>query len=179
MRTKINLGPVFALIAACLLAGCASYPISKPLRQAARKDITFEQALKDPTPYKGALVIWGGYIIDVVNSSTGTEVSVLETPLCGEEPRQPETSQGRFIAYIDKFLDPAVFRKGRKVTVAGNITGREVRPLGKIDYAYPVLEIEELHMWERERPYPYDPMFDFGFWYGPGGFYDGYEYRHW
>ena len=173
---------ISAVIAGCLLAGCASYPISKPLRLAARNDITFERAVKDPNAYKGALVIWGGHIISVVNTSTYTELTVLDTPLgSDEEPKPTDSSPGRFIARIEKFLDPAVFRYGRKVTVAGKIAGQETAPLGKTEYAYPVLDIEELHMWGRDYPYRYEPMFDIGLWYGPGFFFEGHEgmeHRH-
>jgi len=178
MRTSTVLGPVLGILAGVLLAGCATSPISKTLRREARKDVPFERAAKDPNAYKGALVIWGGYIVDVVNASSSTDVTVLDAPLeSADEPGLAEKSRGRFIARINRFLDPAIYRKGRKVTVAGKINGQEVLPLGKITYAYPVLDVEELSMWARERPYPYDPAFEFGFWYGPGFFNEDLEFR--
>lgn len=178
MSTRTSLKVTLAVLAGSLLAGCATSPISKTLRQQARKDVTFERAVKDPDADKGALVIWGGYIVDVVNAPGYTELTVLDAPLeAGDQPGLAENSKGRFLARINRFLDPAVYRKGRKVTVAGKITGQETRPLGKIDYAYPVLDVDELHMWARERPYPYDPSFEYGFWYGPGYFNEGFEFR--
>jgi outer membrane lipoprotein len=142
-----------AVLAACLLAGCASSPVSRPLLQAAERDITFELAAKGPEAYKGSLVIWGGYIVDAVNVSSGTELMVLDTPLTGaDEPAPPETSTGRFLARLGRFLDPAIYVKGAKVTVAGRIDGWEMQPLGKIQYAYPVLKAEEIHLWPQEKP---------------------------
>ncbi len=178
MRINIYAKAAFAVLAGALLAGCASSPISKTLRQEASKDLTFERAVKDPNAYKGTLVIWGGYIVAVANTPAYTELTVLETPLeSADEPGLAEGSQGRFLARINKFLDPAVYRKGRKVTVAGKISGQETRQLGKIDYAYPVLDADEIHMWAREKPYPYDPAFEFGFWYGPAFMDEGFEYH--
>ena len=153
MVTKMKLESVCAVFAACLLAGCATSPISKPLRLAAEKDVTFERASKGPEAFKGSLVIWGGYIVDTVNVSSGTEIIVLDTPLVGaDEPAPPEASAGRFLARVNKFLDPAVYSKGAKVTVAGRLAGWEMQPLGKIQYPYPVLKVEEIHLWPQEKP---------------------------
>lgn len=153
MAVKIKPGSVFAAFAACLLAGCAASPVSKPLRLAAERDVTFERAAKGPEAFKGSLVIWGGYVVDTVNVSSGTEVTVLDTPLNGDDgPMPPEASAGRFLAKFDKFLDPAIYSKGAKVTVAGRIAGWEMQPLGKIQYAYPVLKAEEIHLWPQEKP---------------------------
>jgi outer membrane lipoprotein len=153
MKTKAELKYFFSVFAACLLAGCAASPISKSLRGEAKKDVTFERALKAPETFKGALVIWGGYIVDTVNISSGTEIVVLDTPLeSADAPKPPETSPGRFLARVNKFLDPAVYSKGAKVTVAGRIAGWEMLPLGKIEYAYPLLEVEEIHLWPQEKP---------------------------
>ena len=140
-------------LCAALLAGCATSPVSRPLRLAAERDITFERAAKGPEAFKGSLVIWGGYVVDAVNVSSGTDIIILDTPLEGDdEPAAPEASTGRFLAKSDKFLDPAIYVKGAKVTVAGRIAGWEMQPLGKIQYAYPVLKAEEIHLWPREKP---------------------------
>ena len=152
MGIKMKLNSVCAVFAACLLAGCAASPVSKPLRLAAERDVTFERAAKGPEAFKGSLVIWGGYVVDAVNVSSGTELIVLDTPLEGDDaPTPPEASAGRFLARVDKFLDPAVYSKGARVTVAGRIAGWEMRPLGKIQYAYPVLKAEEIHLWPQEK----------------------------
>lgn len=153
MTTKKKLEFGFAALAACLLAGCATSPVSKPLRLAAERDLTFERVARGPEAFKGSLVIWGGYVVDAVNVSSGTDIIVLDTQLEGDdEPAAPESSRGRFLAKIDKFLDPAVYVKGAKVTVAGRVAGWEMQPLGKIQYAYPVLKAEEIHLWPQEKP---------------------------
>jgi outer membrane lipoprotein len=122
-------------------------------------------------------VIWGGSIIQTLNTKEGTEVLVLETPLGYEErPEARKYSQGRFMAKTPKYLDPEVYRPGRRVTVAGEIIGKEARPLGNTEYIYPVVMIKEIRLWERYRAYAY-PYY----WYGPGwwGWPYGYGYYWW
>jgi outer membrane lipoprotein len=141
-----------------LLSNCA-YPVSKELRQEARKDLTFPMVLENPTAYIGSIVLWGGRIIETIPQRDGSEIIVLETPLDYlEEPEAAKYSQGRFIAKDSKLLDPEVYKKGRKITLAGEIIGKETRPLGKARYTYPVVSIKEIHLWKRQRQY-YPPPY--------------------
>ncbi len=67
----------------------------------------------------GTLVIWGGEIIRTVTAGEKSDIIVLETPLDHwEKPLSDVHSQGRFIVQDNRFLDPAVYAKGRKITVA-------------------------------------------------------------
>lgn len=164
---SVRLCPVGVL---CLLLSACAYPISRPLRDEAKRDLAFPTALQDPTTYRGAVVIWGGIIIDTLNYPGGTEITVLETPLdSGGEPGDEESSRGRFIAKSLRFLDPEIYKNGRKITVAGEITGQETRALGAMQYRYPVLMIKELHLWKRDRfTYVYPPYYrDPWDWYYP------------
>jgi len=159
------------------LVSCAS-PISKNLRAEASKDLTFRQVFQNPEAYAGAKVIWGGKIVNTINEPSKTEIAVLEMPLDhAEKPHSEESSQGRFIVRTAGFLDPAIYRRGREITVAGKIAGKETRPLGKLRYTYPVVDVQEIHLWKKAdnwfQAYPYGgdsywgyPRFD-PFWYGP------------
>ncbi len=162
-----------ALPAAALLlaAGCA-HVISTEVRQTARADLTFPAVHQDPEAYRGETVIWGGVIIETLNQREGTLVTLLETPLDSQGfPGDAEYSRGRFMVRAASYLDPEVFRRGVKMTLAGTVVGREVKPLGEIQYAYPVLSAREMHIW-KERPYYYYP-------YPPWGFHWGYPYWYW
>jgi len=153
------------LIAGIAGSGGCSHPIAKELRQAARKDLSFTTVFNDPMAYKGALVIWGGIIIGATNLPDGTEILVLETPLSSlGEPADDRFSEGRFIAKSPQFLDPEIYRKGRKLTVAGEIVGKEARQLGKIDYSYPVLSVKQLYLWT-EPTLSYPPPYYAPSWY--------------
>jgi outer membrane lipoprotein len=160
------------------VSGC-SYPISQQLRQEALKGETFPTVLKDPTAYTGSIVLWGGVIIDTETLNKGSEMYVLQTPLDYlDKPEAKRYSQGRFIARSATFLDPEIYMKGRKITLAGEIVGKEARPLDQSQYTYPVVAIKELHLWQRTKeyvyPYPYwdwyyGPEWGWG-WYGPDPF---------
>jgi hypothetical protein len=69
---------------------------------------------------------------------------------------------GRFIVYVPGFLDPAISRPNRKITVMGSVLGKEVHPLGEIKYSYPVIEKKDLHLWPAEEFYVRGPRVHFG-----------------
>jgi outer membrane lipoprotein len=157
------------------VSSCA-YPISKELREAS-KNLAFSMVLENPTAYVGSIVIWGGEIIKTTNLINSTEILILDTPLGHQGmPQGAEFSPGRFIAKSPQFLDPALYKKGRKITVAGEIIGKETKPLGKTEYTYPLVMVKQLHLWEstQHRSYDYNPYWDrYGPYYGPyyRGFY--------
>ena len=63
----------------------------------------------------------------------------------------------------EQFLDPMVYEKGRKVTVAGTVAGTTTEMVAQYVYQMPVIEASELHLWEEWQPrrWPYydDPFF--------------------
>jgi outer membrane lipoprotein len=146
--------------------GCA-YPISKELRQEAAKQVTFPMVLQNPTAYVGDIVLWGGEIIETVNVQAGSEIIALEMPLDYQEmPEGERYSRGRFIAKSSEFLDPAIYKRGEKITLAGEIIGKQTKPLGQIKYTYPVVMIKQLHVWKKQRLYPL-PYYRWSpYWYG-------------
>jgi outer membrane lipoprotein len=160
-----------------LVSSCAS-PISKQFREEANPTLTFPQVLENPKKYVGSIVIWGGVIIDTINLPHRTEIIVLETPLgTREKPKAREYSQGRFIARSSRYLDPEIYKKGRKVTIAGEIIGEKIKLLGKMKYMYPVIKIKQLHIWRRESGI-YPPSYYSGYygnWYG----YYPYNWGYW
>ncbi len=148
--------------------GCASQPISEQYRKEAdAKHLTFPMVLQNPDAYVGDMVIWGGVIIKTIVREVGTEIVVLETPLgWGEEPKSAAYSRGRFIASSSKFLDPAIYNEGRKITLAGKITGKKTLTMDGTTYTYPVVSILQINLWEiRLDPYSYN--------YGWGPYWDG------
>jgi len=144
------------------LAGCA-YPISEQVKKEVTKDVTFPMVLENPSAYVGDIVLWGGVIIKTVNLNQESEIFVLDTPLDHwEEPEPEQYSRGRFIAKTAGFLEPEVYRKGKKITLAGEIIGAKTLPLGKTEYRYPVVMIKQFHVWKKVPYYPY-----YYGWYGP------------
>ncbi len=139
------------------LSGCASHAVSKALREQAQP-VMLAQVTANPGAFTGTVVIWGGRVIRTVNNTNGGSIYVLNLPLRdGEQPVGRGVSTGRFIARSKGFIDPEVFRSGVLVTVAGRITGVETEPLQKLQYPYPVVDIEELHLWYGSPYYYYYP----------------------
>jgi outer membrane lipoprotein len=160
---------VVSVLVLSVVSACA-YPISQQYREEARPDLTFSMVFKNPDAYIGSIVIWGGKIIETHNRPGETEITVLETPLgYGEKPEAAEFSRGRFIVRTLTFLDPAIYRAGRRITVAGEVIGKEAKPLGETKYTYPLLKAKEIHLWRREIVYVYPrDYYWWGWgWYGP------------
>ncbi len=158
-----------------ILSACAPV-ISKNLRDQTDPSLTFGQVIQNPDAFKGKTVIWGGEIIEATNEKDGsTIVEVFQRPLSWlDEPQDTAASQGRFLVRVEKYLDPYVYRRGRRVTVAGEILGEEVRPIGKMDYRYPLILSKELYLWTYyDYPYAYYPdpyYYGYPYYYGPWGY---------
>jgi len=166
----------FVVLFLLMTFGCG-YPISKNLRQEAQKNLSFSMVFEDPMAYRGTIVIWGGKIIKTLNRKQGTEILVLQIPLdWRERPEEDDSSRGRFIAKSSGYLDAAVYTAGRKITVAGEVVGKETWPVGEIEYTYPVVMIREIHLWAKEKAYIYVPPYYYEDW----GFYPRpYPYGWW
>lgn len=156
-RTSI-LVLIHLAIAVIISAGCAP-PFSKTLMDRVEKNLSFSDLNKAPESHAGKIMMVGGTIVDTKNLKEGTQLEVLQKPLDGEgQPDQTDETGGRFLVVTQKYLDAAVFHRGRSVTIIGEVTGSKVQPLGEIEYRYPVLTAKELHLWS-----PYSgPRFSIG-----------------
>jgi outer membrane lipoprotein len=159
---------VLATAALLLVAGCA-HVISKALLQQVDTSIGFAQLSKEPEAYRGKTVLVGGDIIETQNLPEKTLIVVLQRPLgYGGEPATGDISEGRFIIRTTGFLDPAIYSPERRLTVAGTVVGKEVRPLGEIEYPYPIIEKRELYLWPKEEAASTEPTVRFGVGIGVG-----------
>jgi outer membrane lipoprotein len=171
---RLHLYLSIGAVALGAVAGCSMYPITRQYRQHADWEATVPMVQKDPQTYKGATVIWGGFIIDDRTDSSGSTLTILESPLDYEGyPKRQSDSRGRFIAETDKFLDPLIFKAGKRVTLAATVDGTRTEKLGEGTYAYPVVKLLQLRYWEYEAysPYPYGypyyhPWWHHGYGYG-------------
>lgn len=161
--SRSNMFPLFVtMVAMLLLVGCA-HVISKQVLNEVDKNATFAQVAKDPDAYKGKTVLFGGAIIETKNLADKTVITVLQHPLGSRgQPAAGDVSEGRFIVTTPGFIDPAIYSQGRKITVAGRVVGKEKRPLGEIEYTYPVIEKRELYLWPAEKPASTEPRWHFG-----------------
>ena len=146
------------VVFAFLLNGCA-YPISENLRREA-DPVVFSQLFQHPEPYAGKKVILGGTIVKVVNFPDKAEIEVVQKELDSYgAPQRGDVTGGRFIFVKPGYVESEVYAKGREVTGAGKVLGSKLGKLEDRDYRYPLIEVEELHLWEkRDRLYPMYPF---------------------
>ena len=101
-----------------LLAGCASVP-----QQESPAAFTPADAILDPDAFRGRDLSWGGTLIATTNRSDETLLEFLSYPLDAGWPRLSHSSNGRVLARVPGFLDPADYKPGRVVVVEGLFTG--------------------------------------------------------
>jgi len=70
-----------------------------------------------------------------------TIIKVLQAPMgIREEPKSRDHSEGRFMISQKGLLDPEIYSKARKVTVAGIVVGTVVEKIN--DFPQPYLKIQ-------------------------------------
>ena len=151
------------------LPSCAP-AISQQLRDEAGTPPPFQDLTAHPQEYQGRVVILGGYILDLQNEPRATVVTILQAPLDFEnKPKSRDLSQGRFLITSDRFLDPEVYAKDRRLTVGGRVIGVREQSVGGTTYRYPIIDAQELHLWPKEVYPPYPPPYYpfYNPWYDP------------
>lgn len=153
------------------LVSCA-HVISRENREGAETDIPFSALRTAPDRYFDRLFIYGGIIASNSQTKDGTELEIVQTPLdrWGNTVTR-DVSEGRFIVTAKRRLDPMIFKKGREITMSGALRRTMTKPLGEIDYVYPVFEAREISLKSEEvYPYPPDPYYSPNYpyyWYDP------------
>jgi len=150
-----------------LLPSCAP-TISKQLRQQVEPGLTFARLAADPEAYKEKIIILGGVIAQTTPKPGQTELEIVQKKLdYFNEPESTDASEGRFLVIADGFLDPLIYQKDRRITVAGEVLGAEVRPLGEVEYHYPVIKAREMKLWPKFKPTPPPPYWGYPYYWGP------------
>jgi outer membrane lipoprotein len=112
---------------------------------------------------QGHRVEWGGILLDSRNLRGHTELEVLAYPLSGDgRPDTRDRPQGRFIAVAEGYLETVEYAPGRHVTLSGPLGGTRQGSRGKVVYRYPVVEVTDLTLWQREYPEDSGPRIHFG-----------------
>jgi len=171
MRIWIALIPILAVSA------CTTVPEQI---QGSYSDIS--PARVEPAVF-GSSVRWGGTIIEAKNEENSTCFEVLSRNLDKYlRPQLTDQTAGRFIACKAGFYDPEVFAHGREITLTGRIRNIEVREIDEFSYRYPVVDVDDLVLWEvREEvlviDHPYDPFYYYPYYWG-NPYWGYYPYRH-
>lgn len=158
--------PLFLLAVALLAAtGCASTP--KLDTAGVDRNVTPTLATQNIDAAKGKRAMWGGMILSGKNMPDSTQLEVLAYPL-GDDSRPNRDAQpmGRFIAKSDGYIETAQYAPGRLLTVVGTVEGLRHGKIGESEYTYPVIDIQQKHLWPQTtssyRPDNNNVHFNFG-----------------
>ena len=168
------------LIFIFLLTACASN-IPVEIRQF-ESSATINAVRNDINHYMGQYVRWGGIITGVENNESDTWIEVVGKHLNNYgRPASSDDSLGRFLVRIDGFVDPAIYKTDRKITVYGVVENRVVRQIDEHPYTYPLIKAEKYYLWREYTnypdPYPY-PYYGYHHYYYPYYIYHPYYYPY-
>ena len=122
----------------------------------------------NPRVYMGRLFILGGEILSTKVTDRDSIIEALNIPVNADGvPEMGMAARGRYLAVRSKaegILDPAVYRTGAYITVAGYFTGvRKATPDGA-SHAFAVFKIAQIRLWKKSMlntspPPPYYPYY--------------------
>lgn len=146
---------------AILASACATTPEFN--LQDVVKDVAPTQAVAHFPDYDGKKLLWGGVILNSTNTKQGTQFEVLAYPLDSDmRPQTDQNTQGRFLANSSQYLETVDFAPGKLLSVVGVLTETQQGKIGEAVYTYPVLQIEQLHLWSKDEDKPVDTSVHFG-----------------
>jgi len=138
-----------ALAILLLLTTACSHVISKEARKGIDPEATFAAVKAAPGAYQDKTLLLGGVIVRNELAASGSTLEVFRWKLDRwGEPVAADENGGRFLAVTERLLDPALYVPGRLVTLTGTVSGETTRPLGQINYQYPIFRIGEIYLWD-------------------------------
>lgn len=169
-----------------LVAGC-SHPLSPAVYREADTTLSVKRLREAPDSYKDRTVLLGGELLSTRNLHDGTLLEVLQKPLDRTtRPQETDQTEGRFLAMCDTYLDPAIYKAGRHVTIAGRVLGTRTDKVGEADYLYPLISCVETYLWPATATgtyttFGYYPSWWWGapYWYTPFRGRYGWGYGRW
>ncbi|GBD99170.1 outer membrane protein slp precursor [bacterium BMS3Abin07] len=155
--------------------------IRKELLNSASREIPFSGLRINPDLYAGKLFVLGGIVVKTKVTADGSRIEAIYVPVDSNGYLQDiELPGNRFMAIYPKqqgLLDPLIYRKGRKITIAGEFTGTQTGKIGEMEYKFPVFEIKDIYLWNEKQYYiapPYPVLYPaYPYWWD-----DPWWYRH-
>ncbi len=136
------------------LFSCASYMPSE-IRGDVDTTPDVAQAHKHPDQFLSQRIRWGGKILNIENRQSTSRLTIVAFPLNNYgRPRDTDQSPGRFIAIIDKFLEPELYSRDREITVIGNLQKSEILKVDKFPYSHPVVQVDNHYLWTVKQATP-------------------------
>ncbi|WP_117233364.1 Slp family lipoprotein [Vibrio maerlii] len=145
---------LITLLSLTLLAGCSSLPESliTPSENVLIDYASVAEqssAVTEPSNGQSSQVArLGGVIAKVSNAENRTRIEMVNLPISSAgKPDINKEPEGRFVAYVDGFVDPVTFSEGRLITVLGRVAPSEKGKVEEFVYQYPVIDADGYHLW--------------------------------
>lgn len=140
---------VIILLCLMLLSACATPPFDTEGRELASWRPV--EALHEPQA-QNALVMWGGQIVETMNHSDYSEITIVNLQLDrGGRPQTDGDVGIRFVARVKGFLEPVLYAPGRYITVLGRINGSTHVDAGEALLQAPVISAEDNYLWPKDE----------------------------
>jgi outer membrane lipoprotein len=158
-----------------LLFSCAPVLNREYLREGSR-EASFQLLRENPEKHKGMLFILGGVIVRTKLTAEGSQIEAIHVPVDGSGYfKESGDSEGRFLAVLAKdgtMLDPEVYHRGRRVTLAAEFVELRQGRIDEMEYEYPVFRIKQIYLWPQERLYYPAPYYYCNPWFYPYPYYN-------
>jgi outer membrane lipoprotein len=165
---------LFVLI--LILFSCAPVLNREYMKEGSR-EVSFRLLRENPAQYQGRLFILGGVIVRTKFTAAGSQIEAMHVPVDGSGYfKEQGSSEGRFLAVLPgdgTMLDPEVYERGRRVTLAGEFVELRKGKIDEMEYVFPVFRIIQIYLWPEEIPYYPAPYYYYDFWFYP------YPYYYW
>ena len=114
------------------------------------RGVSFDEIRDNPDQHLGKVVVLGGTIIRTEAKENETLMEVQQKTLSGTmEPRDgDDKTGGSFLVVFPGPLDPDEYHKGRRITVGGQIEGKELVTSGQQDEVYPVIRVMDSRLFD-------------------------------
>jgi outer membrane lipoprotein len=135
------------------VTGC-THVLPPAAREEVNPYLDLQMVKESPDSHMGQTLLVGGLIVGHEGTPQGSRLEVLSYTLDRwGRPLRADEDTGRFLAESERILDPALYEKGRQVTLSGRVLGELTRPLGDSIYRYPLLEVRAIYLWPKHDPY--------------------------
>jgi len=147
---------IVGVAALAVLMGCASKPIYEIDTDAdflnANPEGVIEQTKEADGDVPNGKVIWGGVIVSADNLSDRTQLEILSYPLAKDQrPITDKKPTGRFLIQSEGYMELANYQQGRLITVLGTVQDVTEGTVGDVDYQYPTITSNEMHLWRKDE----------------------------
>ena len=173
------MNPIKTTLCLAILFGAIACSVMPPeISRKAMPEVPFAELIRDAGRYKGETAVLGGYIVEVANLADRSRIIAVQAPLgTAQEPKTKDLSQGRLVIISRDFIDPEVYQKERKITIAGKVMASSQTEKGRYPFPYLRVDLIHIHLWPVEKPVPYDPYLDP---WGPYPYYPfGWRHPYW